>query len=150
MSEEKHLFQMTGTWVGSSDGDGELHCAAGVVPFGVPAQLGGASGRANPEEMLLGAVAACYVITLSILAERRRLPISKVEISADGEVVRQPGGTLKFTQIWLKPVIHLDSNDEAHLRQTHDSAVKAETYCLISNALHGNVTIHLEPTVVTP
>lgn len=148
MSEEKHVFEVYSIWNGDSDGDGTMETEGRTVPYGRPHQLGGAPGRTNPEEMLTEAVASCYTITLAVIAERKRLPVTKIEVCAEGDVIRQPDKTLKFTAIRLKPSITVNSEDDAVLRKVLDTAHRAEDYCLISNALKGNVEITLEPTIL--
>jgi peroxiredoxin-like protein len=149
MSEEKHAFSLHSVWTGDSNGDGALSVGGRTEEYGVPEGLGGKAGRSNPEEMLLGAVASCYSITLAFLAERRRLPISKIELDADAEVVRQPGGTLKYTAIHLRPRISMAAPDDAQRASALDFAHKAEQYCVVSNAVRGNVEITVEPEIVT-
>ncbi len=148
MAGEEYSFRVEGTWSGGEDGHGTIQCAAGRVEFGIPAELGGAGGRSSPEEMLLNAVASCYCITYGLLAERRKLPFERVEIEATGSVVRQPGGTLKFVSMLLKPRILLKGAGESQIRTAEDFAHKAEQYCLISSAIRGNVEISLEPEVI--
>lgn len=151
MSEEKHLFPVHSQWTDNSDGDGTLTVPwGGALDYGVPAALGGKEGRSNPEEMLTAAVVACYSITLSLLLERKRIPPPRIEVEAEGEVIRQPSKLLKFTAIRLKPrIILADAADEATIQTVTDLAHKAESYCIISNALRGNVEITVEPEVVT-
>lgn len=148
MPEELHTFTIHGTWIGNIDGDGLMNCAGYDVPFGRPAQMGGKAGRANPEDLLLGAVVACYSLTFAILAERRRLPVAKLEVDAEGDVIRQLGGTLKYVAIRLRPRITLTDGESAQEQTALDSAHKAEQYCLISNAIRGNVEITVEPTII--
>src|SRR6476661_8668187 len=112
MAEELHSFHLNSVWNGDSNGDGALQVGGRTVDYGVPEDLGGKAGRSNPEEMLLGAVASCYSITLAVLAERRKLPGARIEMSADAEVVRQPGGTLKYRSIRLHPKIMMAQPDE--------------------------------------
>src|SRR5438876_11969100 len=105
MAEETHRFELQSVWTGNSDGDGALSVQGRAIEYGRPPGMGGKPGRSNPEEMLLGAVASCYSITLAVLAERRRLPITRIEMACSAEVVRQLGGTLKFVSIHLAPKI---------------------------------------------
>ena len=149
MSEEKHEFKIESTWTGPSGGDGLLRNSGEAVRYGMPEGLGGAPGRTNPEEMLISAVAACYSITLAVLAERRRLPVARIDLTARGEVVRQPGGILKFVSISLPPRITLDGGDPAQIETLRDFALKAEQYCPISNAVRGNVEISVDPEIIT-
>lgn len=147
MTEEKHVFQAQCVWDGDSDGDGVLNAEGRSTVFGRPHQLGGAPGRTNPEELLVDAVASCYSITLAVIAEGKGLPITRIEVAAEGDVVRQPNKALKFTAIRLKPVLTVDSTDE-HVRQRALAAAHhAEKYCLISKALDCEVEITLEPSI---
>src|SRR5215831_19378248 len=140
MNEEKHHFRLNSVWAGGSDGDGTLTAEDGrKLDYGRPPEMGGAPGRANPEEMLLGAVASCYSITLAILVERRRLPVTRIEVAAEAEVIREPGGTLKYTAIHIQPRITLTGEDEVQQKAVLDFAQKAEVYCVISRAVRGNV-----------
>ena len=147
MADEKHVFHVHSVWNGDSDGDGVLQAEDRAMVYGRPHQLGGAPGRANPEELLTEAVASCYSITLAVMAERKRLPITKIEVTAEGEIIRQPDKSLKFTAIRMKPIITVDSTDESVRQKVLDTAHHAEKYCLISNALKGNVEITLEPSI---
>jgi len=148
MSEERHEFRVSTLWSGTSDGDGIARTSGGEMAFGVPEQLGGAPGRTNPEEMLLAAVASCYVITLALLAERRRLAPPRIEMAATAFVVRLPDRTLKYESISLAPRIVVTGGDATQRDAYLDIAQRAERYCLVSNAIRGNVAIHLEPEVV--
>lgn len=149
MAEELHQFHLESVWNGDSNGDGALQVAGRTIDYGVPEDLGGKPGRANPEEMLLGAVASCYSLTLAVLAERRKLPVTKIELTADAEVIRQPGGTLKYRSIRLHPKIVMAQPDETQRASALDFAHKAEQYCVISNAIRGNVEVAVEPEIVT-
>jgi peroxiredoxin-like protein len=149
LNDERHTFSLQSLWTGGGEGDGTLSVNGRAVDYGVPEGLGGKPGRTNPEELLLGAVASCYSITFGILAERRRLPMTKVELEASAEVIRQPGGTLKYTAIHLRPKITMTAPDDVQRATALDSAHKAEQYCVISNAIRGNVTITVEPEIIT-
>ncbi len=148
MAEELHRFRITSTWSGTSTGDGFLNGEGYDVAYGLPPAMGGTAGRANPEELLMGAVAACYSLTLAVLAERRRIPLAGIQLTVDGEVERQPGGTLKFKSIRLVPIVTLSGADESQVAIARDLAQKAEQYCPISNAVRGNVEVTVTPEIV--
>src|SRR5205085_1340300 len=86
----------------------------------------GKAGRISPEEMLVSGVASCYSITLAYLCERRRLPITRITMEAEGEMIRLPDRTLKFTSIRLSPEITLDGADEAQQKTALDLAQARE------------------------
>src|ERR1051326_6775698 len=116
MPEETHTFKLQSVWNGNSDGEGTASGDGWSVAYGVPAALGGKSGRAKPDGLLVSPVVSSYCITLALLAERKRLPLERIEMSAEGVVERQLGGTLKFSAIDLSPVLIAPSADEAQVR----------------------------------
>ena len=149
MNAEIHTFELESLWTGNSDGDGVVRAGwGGEAEYGVPKYLGGKEGRSNPEEMLLSALVSCYSITLALLFERKRLAHMPIRVHAVGEIVRQADRTLKFTTIQLHPQITVGDADEAAKKTILELAFKAERYCIISNALRGNVTISIEPELI--
>ncbi|HEY3267967.1 MAG TPA: OsmC family protein [Armatimonadota bacterium] len=145
--EEKHVFSLRSEWIGDGDGDGSMSAEDRCFDYGRPASLGGTPGRTNPEELLTAAVASCYTITLAVMAEGRRLPITRIDMEAEGEIIRQPDRSLKFTAIRLKPRITV-AGDETQQKKALDAAHRAEEHCLISKTLRGNVDITLEPVIL--
>jgi peroxiredoxin-like protein len=148
MSEEQHHFEVSGVWIGNSDGEGSLTASGNSIPFVAPTQFGGPGGSPSPEELLLAAVLSCYSITLAYLAERRRLPLERIDVRAEAEVVRQPDRTLKFDSITVRPRLKMGEADEAQRSTIMDLANRAELFCPVSRALHGNVEMRVEPEIV--
>jgi peroxiredoxin-like protein len=150
MSDEQHDFHLTGDWTENSNGDGTVTFDwGGTLSYGVSVSLGGKAGRSNPEEMLIAAVVSCYSITLALLIEKRRLtPAPRIEMDADGVMIRNPDRTLKFTELHLKPKIYAAHFDAVAQEKIVEMAHKAEQYCVISNALRGNVEITVSPEIV--
>ena len=148
MSGEIYTFRQKSEWTGGSDGDGLLLGEGYRVEYGRPKELGGKPGRISPEEMLLSSVAACYSITLAIIAERRRIPVTDIHVDIEGDVVREQGGTLRFTVIRIFPRITVASNEAS----VHESALaiahKTDKYCLISNAIRASVEMQIMPEIV--
>ena len=150
MSEERHEFHLTSRWTDNSDGDGALHFDwNGAIEYGVPVSTGGKAGRSNPEELLLAAAASCFSITLALLLEKKRLPATIIEMEASGAIIRQPDRTLKFAEIVLRPRLKADGWTVEQRKIALDLAHKADAYCLVSNALRGNVTISVLPELLT-
>jgi organic hydroperoxide reductase OsmC/OhrA len=76
------------------------------------------------------------------------LPLSRIEVCAEGEVVRQPDKTLKFTAIRLSPRLSLIGATETQQSSARDMAHKADLYCVISRALRGNVEVTVIPEII--
>ena len=150
MSDEQHTFHLQSRWTDNSDGDGLIRFDwDGTLEYGIPVSTGGKPGRSNPEEMLLGAVASCFSITLALLLEKKRYPAVHLDVDASGTMIRQPDRTLKLTEIILRPRIAAKELNEAQQNVVLALAHKADTYCVISNALRGNVEIVVRPEFIT-
>ncbi|MGC8667926.1 MAG: OsmC family protein [Chthonomonadales bacterium] len=148
MTEEIYTFRQSSEWSGGSDGDGVLHGEGYTIEYGRPKELGGKAGRISPEEMLLSSIAACYSITLAIIAERRRIPITDIHVEIEGDVIREQGGTLRFTVIRIFPRIKVASDDASVLEAAMAIAHKTDKYCLISNAVRTSVQMQIVPEII--
>ncbi len=145
-----HEYPVVVNWTGGRDGSGNLNpLNSGThIDLRVPPEFNGPGGATNPEELLTSAVAGCYSITFGIVATNRKLPFVSIETRATG-VVEQAGASFVYKQIAIRPLITVaaDATDE-QVQQTHDFALKADQYCIITNAVRDKVEIVLEPTVV--
>lgn len=152
-SLQTHHFEITSTWTHNSadarQGTGTLKTSAGETGIAIPAELHGPGGlRTNPEELLLSALAACFSITFSIIAQKRRLPLFELQITTRGELIRHQNGSLQFTRASLHPLITIAAAPDDTLRSTAtDTAHLTEKHCLISNAIRGNVEVTVSPAV---
>ncbi|MCL5283895.1 MAG: OsmC family protein [Armatimonadetes bacterium] len=148
MSGLTYQFKVCARLNGGSDGEGLIKTSlVAPIGFGVPAQMGGAPQRTDPEELLLSAVSACYTITLSLIYERDGLTAPDLELDAFGQVERQPDRSLKFTQITLRPTIFISNPNEKQLAE--ELAASAEKQCFISNIVRATVPISVEPIIIT-
>lgn len=144
-----HEYPVSVQWSGGRNGKG--HVGAGnsgfSTPIAVPPEFQGPGGGASPEELLTTAIAACYTLTFGIIAENRKLPVSSVSVEATGEV-EQNGPSFKYTSITVRPSIVLDSEaTDEQMTLTEEMAHKADAYCIITNAVRGNVQIAVEPKI---
>ena len=96
----------------------------------------------TPEDLLVAAVATCYALTLSAIAERRSIPVSDVSVVGAGHVCRRADGIFGFVVIELAVEITTDAGSE---RLAEKAARLAEHGCIVNDAL--NVPIELELTV---
>ena len=150
MPAQIHEYPVVGNWTGGRDGHGDLTPAHSGKSFAinVPPEFMGPGGETNPEELLTSAITGCYSITFGIIAANRKLPVTGLRVEAVGEV-EQNGASFKYVKVTLRPHITLsaDASDE-QLTQAEDFAHKADGYCIITNAVRGNVSVSVEPTVV--
>ena len=111
MSAE-HTFTMAATWDPASK-EGTLRNADGSlsVTHAGAASLGGKTGAANPEELLLASVAACFVQTWAIFLAKLQLPIEKPALDGSCEVDKDPAGGFHVTRMNLAPRVAVRSNE---------------------------------------
>jgi peroxiredoxin-like protein len=144
-----HEYQVQVDWNGGRDGEGTIELPQGEsnLDLRVPPEFQGPGGGTNPEELLTSAIASCYSITLGIIAQNRKLPISAIRTVAVGEV-EQNGAQFTYTKVTIRPQITLAADaGEDHEKMAHDMAHKADLYCIITNAVRDKVKIEVEPTI---
>lgn len=147
-----HQYPVSVAWQGGRSGSGTIrtHRTHQTFNIAAPPEFGG-TGTApttNPEELLASAVAGCYAITFGVVAAHRRLPVVRVELEGAG-TVEEDGPRFTYRAIALRPriVVAADATDE-QVAHTLTLARKADTYCLVTNALRSSVAISVEPEVV--
>lgn len=145
-----HDYPVTVSWSGGRDGSGSVTADRSGIgsPLAVPPEFGGGGPGTNPEELLAASVAACYSITFGIIAANRRIPLAGVETKAVGEV-EENGPQFTYKKVTIRPTITLGpgATDE-HAKIAEDMAHKADSYCIITNAVRSSVAIEVEPTIV--
>jgi organic hydroperoxide reductase OsmC/OhrA len=98
----------------------------------------GISGIWSPEDLLVGAVAACYELTLVALAERLVVPLHTLEVNAIGRLERTRKAGYGFTVVELD--VDLTTNPGREL-DAEELAVYAKERCIVGRAL--DVPVHL-------
>jgi len=137
MSEE-HRFHASVTWDAAAK-SGDLASGTGLLatPFGGAPSLGGRTDRTNPEELLLGALAACFVQTWAIFLAKLRVPVEAPRVDGALELEADPAGGYRVARIDLRARVPaaLLSEREADVAKT---LALAEKYCIVSKAVKGD------------
>jgi peroxiredoxin-like protein len=118
--------------------------SAGVpdLPTAPPLDFDGPGDAWSPEQLLLAAVEACFLLTFRSLAAASRIEFLSMSVEAEG-IVDRVNGVTRFTEIVLRPRLTLPAGaDLVRLRRTLD---KAERACLVSASL--GTPIRLEPEI---
>jgi len=114
------------------------------IHFSSPPEFKGDPGFWTPEDLLLGAVASCFVVTFYALAERARLEFGTLALSAEGTLSTFEG-RLSFQQIVLRPTVTILRNEDRE--RAYGLLEKTERGCLIARTL--NCRVWMEPSVQT-
>lgn len=141
----EHHFQFRAAWPGGRNGVGTIHCGHLDAEVSIATGMGGPGVGTNPDEMLLGAAATCYLMTLAAMIERAKLAIADMALESD-ITVAVDNGAYRCTRIVHRPSITLaagaDASDMAKLERLVELA---DRHCMVSNALRGNVELCVEP-----
>ncbi|MGO4272422.1 OsmC family protein, partial [Paenibacillus sp. TAF58] len=136
MSE--HRFELKALWAGGIDGTGHIRAGNLNSAISVPSQLDGPGVGTNPEELLLGAAATCYLITLGMLLKRQGI----LTIELNSEIFVQSSPSMKVDKIIHRPRIAIPAlTSQEDTDKISKAAYRAEQACMISKALKGNVEV---------
>lgn len=143
----KHHFHLKAEWPGGRNSVGRIDAGNLKAEISIPEEMHGPGVGTNPDEMLLGAAATCYVITLAAMIERANLPLEEMSHEAEA-IVDVTNGVFTYKKIIHKPTVVLKASatDKEHMK-LKKLVEKAETDCMISRAIKGNVEIELNPNL---
>jgi peroxiredoxin-like protein len=114
-----------------------------VLTNAPPAQFGGPGDAWSPEDLLVAAVASCFILTFRAIARASGLAWNELACSAEGTLDKADGAT-RFTGMALNAQLTVPagvSADKAE-RLLH----KAEAGCLVSRSL--NTEARLQTQIV--
>ncbi|MEH7299231.1 OsmC family protein [Neobacillus drentensis] len=144
----EHRFHLHASWPGLRNDIGEIEAGNLKTKVSIPPEMDGPGVGTNPDEMLLGAAATCYIITLAAMMERSKLQKENLTMESEG-IVDVTRGIITYKKIIHRPLIVLNHDaTEKDIKLAHTLAKKAETSCMISRAVQGNVEIELHPSVI--
>ncbi|ALX49835.1 OsmC family protein [Lentibacillus amyloliquefaciens] len=143
----QHHFHLQAEWPGGRNSSGSIDAGNLKTKISIPTEMDGPGIGTNPDEMLLGAAATCYLITLAAMIERRELPLKEMSLNSEG-VVDVTNGVFTYEKIIHKPYVALrDNAGEKDYKMLHKLVEKAESGCMISRAIKGNVALELQPDI---
>jgi organic hydroperoxide reductase OsmC/OhrA len=139
MSEE-HVYRVAAWWTSGRTGLVKSDSAPNAIHFTAPTEFGGLEGRWTPEELLLGAIAGSYTMTVGAIAGGLDFDFTDLQVEASGTIRKADSG-YNFTQIVVRPNLKISS---AEVRdKVLDLLKRAEKLCLVSRAL--GTTLKFEP-----
>ena len=125
--------------------EGYATLSSGGVPdlrTAPPLDFDGPGDAWSPEQLLLAAVQACFLLTFRAVAAASRIEFASLAVEGEGIVDRQDGRT-RFTEIILRPRLTLPAG--ADWVRVQRALEKAERTCLVSASL--DTPIRLEPEI---
>lgn len=143
----EHHFYLKADWPGGRNNVGYIDAGKLQTKVSIPPEMDGPGVGTNPDEMLLGAAATCYVITLGAMIERANLPLQEMSLESEG-IVEVKNNVITYKKIIHKPTVTLTNQaSEKNYQMLKKLIERAEESCMISRALKGNVKIELEAII---
>lgn len=145
---EIHRFEVNAAWSGDALGAGNAQLPAGDrISFAGATALGGSGGKANPEELLLTALAACFLNTWAIFLKKLAIGYAEPAVRVEGELGKDPAGGFRLE----KAVIHarVPAALLGDLKpQVEKTLALAEKYCIVSKVIRAAMALSVEVEAV--
>ena len=103
---------------------------------GSPPEFKGEAGVWSPEELLVGALNACLMLTFVSLAQSKRIEFISYESEAEG-LLENVDGRYQITQVSVQPNVVLKT--QADLEAARAIIGDVERNCFISNSIKAKV-----------
>jgi len=139
--EEVHRFEIDAAWSGDGKGSGEAALPEGTaIAYAGSTLLGGSGGRANPEEILLTALASCFLNTWAIFLKKLAVGYAEPTLRASCEVATDPAGGFRIRNASLRARVPatLLAGQRAQVEKT---VGLAEKYCIVSKVVRAAVPL---------
>ena len=135
----KTLYEAEATATGEGR-NGHARSSDGVldVDLAVPAEMGGAGGATNPEQLFAAGYAACFHSALQTVARRQKVEFGASTVTA--KVGIGPNDQRGF-ELAVTLVVELPGVEREAAQQLVDAAHQV---CPYSNATRGNIDVALE------
>ncbi|UOR11141.1 OsmC family protein [Halobacillus amylolyticus] len=139
-----HHFHLKANWPGGRNEVGSIEADKLKTKISIPKEMDGPDIGTNPDEMLLGAAATCYIISLAAMIERAQLPLKEMDMESEG-IVDVTDGIFTYKKIVHRPRVVLTNDaSQKELTRLQKLVDKAEESCMISKAIQGNVELEME------
>ena len=145
----QHDFKVKFHWYGGRNETGTFQGDILQESFSIPSSLEGVGQGTNPDELLVSAAGSCFTISLAATLERAHFEINDIHLTSVG--------TAEFAQniFTMKQITHdicitVKNNaiKEKLERRINHLLKIADTHCMVSNSLRGNVKIRSQAKIV--
>jgi peroxiredoxin-like protein len=111
------------------------------IDVGSPPEFKGEAGVWTPEELLVGSLNTCIMLTFLSLARARGLTPTAYESEAEG-LLENVEGKFRITEVTVRP--HIVVKQESELAHAREIMERAEGECFISNSIKSKVKVIAE------
>ncbi|MEH2506617.1 organic hydroperoxide reductase OsmC/OhrA [Bradyrhizobium sp. AZCC 1578] len=116
------------------------------IVVGSPPEFKGEPDVWAPEELLVGSVNTCMMLTFLTLAQSKGLTPVRYESEAEG-LLENIEGKYRITEVIVRPRVAV--KDNAEFERAREIMESVEAQCFISNSIRSSVTLTAE-LIVAP
>jgi organic hydroperoxide reductase OsmC/OhrA len=116
------------------------------IAVGSPPEFKGEPDIWAPEELLVGSLNTCMMLTFLTLAQTQGLTLVGYESDAEG-LLENVEGKFHITEVAVRP--HVTLKSEAELASARKTMESVEAHCFIANSIKARITLTPE-FVVAP
>lgn len=109
-----------------------------------PAEYFGKAELPNPEELMISALASCYMLTFLAVACKQGFTVDRYMDDAIGITGKNAQGKNCITEITLKPRVTFSSAHRPAAETLSRMREKAHEHCFISNSINALLNIDLQ------
>jgi organic hydroperoxide reductase OsmC/OhrA len=130
-------YQAKTTWSAGRRGILSATAKANIV-VGSPPEFKGEADNWSPEELLVGSLNTCMMLTFLTLAQARGLTPVGYESEAEG-VLKNIDGKNRITEVTVRPRVVVEA--DAQLEVARKTMEGVEAQCFISNSITARVKL---------
>jgi len=111
------------------------------IAIGSPPEFKGRPDVWAPEELLVGSLNTCLMLTFLAMAQAKKLAPAGYQSEAEG-LLENVEGKYRITEVAVRPRVTL--NDAADLEGAREIMGNVEAECFISNSIKAKITLTAE------
>lgn len=104
----------------------------------------GDKSKHNPEDLLVSSLSSCHMLWYLHLCSQNGIVILDYKDTATGKMAEEPGGSGRFTEVVLHPVVIINNPD--HVEKANALHAEANKMCFIANSC--NFPVKHEPECI--
>ena len=129
---EQYIHSVTAWWTSGRAGITRSDSAPNAIHFTAPPEFKGLHGMWTPEDLMLSAIASCFVTTFHSLASYASFEYTDLEVKADGIISKAYSG-YQFEEIVLHPRLRVSTRE--HEKVALKLLENTKLLCLISRSI---------------
>lgn len=156
MPDKEHTYNVELVWTGNTGQGAASHTGYSrdheirvegkpPIPGSSDPAFRGDPSRYNPEDMLVGSLAACHMLWYLALCAKYKIVVTQYVDHARGRMVVAPGQPGRFAEAVMRPTVTLAPGSD--LRKAEELHEEAHRLCFVANSV--NFPVRVEPTFRT-